>query len=317
MSATTPTPTPMPTPMIDARRAQMLVGVSLLVVYVVWGSTYFAMRKALDLLPPFLMCGSRFLLAGSILFLVLRVRGVPLPTAKQWGACAIVGNLLLLCGNGLVAIAERSVDSGVAATVVATVPLWAAAIAALWGERTTRAELFGLLLGFAGVVVLRRGGSLGVAGHELDALAILIAPVSWALGSVWSRRLPLPKGLMATAAQMLTAGASLLTIAAIRGETPPQHINASGVFAFSYLVVFGSIIAFSAYGYLLEHTSPGVATSYAYANPIVALAIGALLNGEAFTATKGLACVLTLIGVGIVLAARARAAVVTPPLVVK
>lgn len=294
----------------EAGRSAWIVGASLLTVYVVWGSTYFAMRKALDLMQPFLMCGSRFVIAGSVLFLALRLRGEKTPTAKQWGASAIVGTLLLLCGNGLVAIAERTVDSGVAATVVATVPLWAAGIAALWGERVSRVELLGLVIGFSGVLVLRRGGSLGVSGHQLDAVAILVAPVSWALGSVWSRRLPLPKGLMATATQMLTGGAALLAASLLRGESLPPRLEATGLAAFVYLIVFGSIVAFSAYGYLLEHTSAGVATSYAYANPIVALGIGAVLNREGFSSTKAIACLLTLLGVGLVLVARARASAV-------
>jgi drug/metabolite transporter (DMT)-like permease len=290
----------------DARRARWLVVVSLFLVYVVWGSTYFAMRVALDAFPPFLMCGSRFVSAGGLLFLALRLRGDAAPTARQWGASAIVGFLLLMCGNGLVAIAERTIDSGVAATVVATVPLWAAGIAAAWGERASRTELLGLLLGFGGVVVLRRGGSLGVSGHQIDALAILVAPISWALGSVWSRHLPLPEGLMATAAQMLTGGAILLTASLLRGEGLPSHVTVTAVSAVSYLVVFGSIIAFSAYGHLLRNTSPAVATSYAYANPIVALMIGAVWNHEGFTTTKALACVLTLLGVAMVLVGKAR-----------
>ena len=291
---------------VERRRAQLLTGAALVVVYLVWGSTYFVMRVAMKMLDPFLMCGLRFVTAGALLLVFLRLRGTPLPNARQWLASAIVGALLLVFGNGFVAIAERTVDSGVAATVVATVPLWAAGIAMVWGERATRLELLGLALGFCGVLILHRGGSLGARGRELDTLAIVIAPIAWATGSVWSRRLPLPKGLMASAAQMLTGGVMLLFCSVLHGESLPARLEVSGVASFLYLVVFGSLIAFSAYGFLLRTASPAVATSYAYANPVVALAIGALFNGEGFTSHKALACALTVAGVAVVLAGRAR-----------
>lgn len=279
------------------------VAICLAAVYVIWGSTYFAMRVALDVLPPFLMGGFRFLLAGSVLYAALRQRGAERPTRKQWAASLLVGTLLLACGNGFVGIAERSVDSGVAATVVATMPLWAALLGTLFGERPTSLELGGLLLGFAGVLVLHRGGSLHF--HGVDALAIVVAPIAWALGSVWSRRLPMPTGLMSAATQMIAGGCVMMSIALVRGERP-LAFAVPGAAAFVYLVVFGSLVGFTAYAYLLRNTRPALATSYAYVNPLVALALGALWNGEAFTRNKLAACALTISGVGLVTLARQR-----------
>lgn len=284
----------------------VLVAAALLSVYFIWGSTYFAMRIALDALPPFLMCGLRFVVAGASLLAFLRWRGMPLPTLKQWGASAIVGTLLLVMGNGLVAVAERSVDSGVAATVVATMPLWMAAVSAAFGERIAGREWVGLAIGFTGVAVLNRAGTLELG--SIDTLAILIAPIAWAVGSVWSKRLSLPPKLMGTAAQMLCGGVVLLLLAAVSGERMSEAPSAKALAALAYLVVFGSLIAFSAFGYLLRNTRPTLASSYAYVNPVVALAIGSLLGAEPFTAYKLLACTLTVIGVAIAVRPQQKAA---------
>jgi len=292
-------------------RTTALVVAALLALYLIWGSTYFAMRIALDALPPFLMCGLRFVVAGAALLLFLRGRGMPLPTLKQWCASTIVGTLLLVCGNGLVAVAERSVDSGVAATVVATMPLWMAAIGTAFGDRITRMEWLGLAIGFAGVAVLNRAGTLTLS--SLDTLAILIAPIAWALGSVWSRRLPLPPKLMGTAAQMLCGGVILLLLAAVSGERMSETPSARALAALAYLVVFGSLVAFSAFGFLLRNTRSTIASSYAYVNPVVALAIGSLLGGESFTAYKLIACALTVVGVAIALRPQPKAAAAAAP----
>lgn len=287
--------------MLDAPqtpRAKLLVLASLGALYIVWGSTYWAMHVAMTYLPPFLMAGPRFVIAGSILLVALRARGAELPTGKQWAAAAVVGCLLLVLGNGLVAIGQRSVDSGVAATVVATVPLWATMMASVWGDRPTGREVLGLLAGFAGVAVLNHGGSLSF--HSVDAIALLFAPISWAFGSVLSRRLPLPVGPMAGATQMITGGAVMIVIAIARQERPIGPPTVAAVGALAYLVCFGSIVAFSAYGYLLRTTRTAIATSYAYVNPLVALAIGSIFGGEAFTSQKVVACALTIAGVVIV-----------------
>jgi drug/metabolite transporter (DMT)-like permease len=279
-----------------------LVIAALLSLYLIWGSTYYAMRVALETLPPFLMSAPRFLIAGSLLFVVLRLRGAALPSPREWLAAGAVGTLLLLMGNGFVVLAERSVDSGTAATVVSTMPLWMAGIGWLWGERPKARELVGLAFGFAGIAVLNGGG--GISFHGVDGLALLLAPMAWAVGSLWSRRLPMPTGLMSTACQMIVAGLLMFLVAFARGERLHGPVSGASIAALGYLIVFGSLIAFSAYGFLLRATRPLIATSYAYVNPLVALAIGAALGGEQLSARKLSACTLTVIGVLVVTLSR-------------
>jgi drug/metabolite transporter (DMT)-like permease len=289
-----------------AARRPVLIALALAAVYLIWGSSYFAMRVVLPFLPPFLMSGGRFLIAGGVLYAVLRARGAAAPRPREWAAAAVVGVLLLSFGNALVAVAERTIESGVAATVIATVPLWTAAFAALFGERPTLFEGAGLLLGFIGIAVLQSGGSLTFGGW--DALALCAAPVFWAFGSAWSKRLPLPSGLMATAAEMIAGGAVLLALAVARGDRPLQAPTFATAGAFLYLIAFGSLVAFSAFGYLLRNTRPAIAMSYAYVNPLVALLIGAILGGELLTPAKLLACAITVCGVALAALSRRRPA---------
>jgi drug/metabolite transporter (DMT)-like permease len=236
--------------------------------------------------------------AGSLLYAILRARGAPSPTLRQWGAGTLVGGLLLVVGNGLVAMAERTVHSGVAATVVATMPIWAAVIGLFWGERPRAREALGLLAGFAGILVLQRAGDFEF--RAFDSLVLLIAPISWAFGSVWSRRLPMPPGNMASATQMITGGVMMFGVSLLRGERPLAPLTFRTGAALVYLAVFGSLVAFSAYGYLLRHTRPLVATSYAYVNPLVALLLGAAVGGERLSLDKLIACGLTIFGVLVV-----------------
>jgi drug/metabolite transporter (DMT)-like permease len=286
-----------------------LIALSLLSLYVIWGSTYYAMRVAIQSLPPYLMAGWRFSIAGLLLFVVLRLRGAASPKPRQWLACGAVGTLLLVMGNGFVVLAERSVDSGTAATIIATVPLWMAALGWFWGERPKTRELLGLAFGFAGIVVLN-GGGMSLRG--VDGLAILLAPVAWATGSLWSRHLPMPAGLMSSACQMLLAGPLMFLVAFARGEERHGPLSAASLSALGYLIVFGSLIAFSAYGFVLRATRPLIATSYAYVNPLVALALGAALGGEQLSARKLGACALTVLGVLVVTLSRQRAALGPP-----
>jgi len=283
-----------------------LLILALLSLHLIWGSTYYAMRVALETLPPYSMGAARFSIAGALLLLVLRLRGAPLPKPREWLAAGAVGTLLLVMGNGFVVLAERSVDSGTAATIVATMPLWMAGIGWLWGERPKAQELIGLAFGFAGIVVLNGGG---VSLRSIDGLFVLLAPVAWAVGSLWSRRLAMPAGLMSTACQMLVAGPLMFLVAALRGEELRGPVSSHSLFALGYLTVFGSLIAFSAYGYLLRKTRPLIATSYAYVNPLVALGIGTALGGEQLSARKLGACSLTAIGVLVVTLSRHGAAI--------
>jgi drug/metabolite transporter (DMT)-like permease len=253
----------------------------LFALYIIWGSTYLAIRWALQGgFPPLLMGGLRFTLAGAILYGVLRVRGMPAPTRSQWMAGAFTGLLLLAVGNGSVAFAQQWVPSGVTALVVGSMPLWVALFSGLYGGQWPgRAERWGLALGFFGIVLLNQGGELG---HRwLPVVLLLLAPVSWAFGSIWARHHPaMPQGLMGTATQMLCSGVALTALGSLLGERLVEVPDARALGAFFYLVAFGSLIAFSAYGYLLRHARPALATSYAYVNPMVAVVLGVVLGGE-------------------------------------
>jgi drug/metabolite transporter (DMT)-like permease len=286
----------------ESSGGRALILAALFALYVIWGSTYYAMRVALVTLPPYSMAAARFALAGSVLFAVLRLRGARLPSLREWLAAGAVGTLLLVMGNGFVVLAERTVDSGTAATVVATTPLWMAALGWFWGDRPKLRELVGLAFGFAGIVVLN-GGDSGTL-RSIDGLLIVLAPTTWALGSLWSRRLPMPSGAMSTACQMLLAGVGMCLVALARGERLTQPVSGASLAALLYLIVFGSLIGFSAYGFLLRRTRPLIATSYAYVNPLVALVIGAALGGEELSTRKLGACVLTVVGVLVVTLSR-------------
>ncbi len=292
-------PAPAPPP-------RWLIAAALLAVYVIWGSTYLVMRIGLETLPPFLMAGSRFLIAGVVLFAVLWLGGAPTPTAREWIACAKVGVLLLVIGNGFVAFAETRISSSVAAMVVATMPLWMALLSRFTGHRPSRLEWIGLLLGFVGVALLQLSGQLSASPGMV--IALLCAPVSWALGSVWSKRLPLPTGAMATAAEMLVGGATMLAVSFLRGERLTHAPSLRSLGAVAFLAAFGSIVAFSAYGFLLRNTRPAIATSYAYVNPVVALVLSIALGGEHAGPMTWAAAAVILAGVGILSIQRARAA---------
>lgn len=286
---------------LDGRPKTGLVLLALIAVYVIWGSTYFAMRVALEDLPPFLMAGPRFLVAGVAMYGFLRARGAPAPTRAEWIASTKVSVLLLVAGNGAVAVAERSVTSSVAAVVVATMPIWAAVFARAFGLRTTGREWIGLALGFAGVALLNAGGALRI---DAAGLILLVAPIAWALGSVLGKRLALPRGAMATATQMVAAGAIMLAIAAATGERVTHPPSARTIGALLYLTVFGSIVAFTAFNWLLRNVRPALATSYAYVNPVVALSIGAGLGGEPVAPLTVAAAAISLVGVALISRAR-------------
>ena len=291
-------------PQLDLQR--LTIGLALVAVYVIWGSTYLGMRIALESFAPFVLGATRFLVAGALLLVWVRLRGTPWPTAAEWRGAAISGVLMCTFGNGLVAVAQGAhVDSGVAATVVATMPMWMALAGALLGERPTRRELLGLLLGFAGVAILQGGGNLAAGGSL--GLVIVGAPVAWALGSVAARRCAMPKGSMGAAAQMLAGGAAMALIAALRGEPLPANLDARAVGSVAYLALVGSLLGFTAYGYLLRSTRPAVASSYAYVNPVVAMVLGAIVAGEALDAGRVVACAVIIAGVLVVMRRPRRA----------
>ena len=264
---------------MSSRRFPLLLVGAFLALYLIWGSTYFVIKLGVQAWPPMLLAGLRFVIAGTLMFGWLRWRGVPMPTAKEWRACAIVGFLLLSCGNGGVTIAEHlGVASAVAALAIATVPLFALLFGLIWGQRTTGLEWGGIVLGLVGIGLLNLGHNLQAS--PLGAVLVLLAAASWAFGSMWSRHLSLPSGAMASAAQMLIGGAVLLTGSVASGERLEQAPDAAGWFALAYLTLLGSIVAFSAYLYLLKHVRPAAATSYAYVNPVVAVLLGVTFAGE-------------------------------------
>ncbi len=283
-----------------------LVVVALLLVYVVWGSTYLGIRFALESgLPPLsVISGLRFVVAGAVLYAVLRWRGVAPPTRAQWPTLAVMGLALLFLGNGMVVLAERDVSSGLAAVAVASVPLWMALFSALRGQRVGRGEWLGIAIGFAGVLWLNAGSSLTATPRGL--VFLLIAPIGWAAGSIWSRGRDLPSPFMTAAGQMLCGGALLMTAGLLGGERLHGLPSLQGVLAVGYLCVFGSIVAFTAYVWLLHNVRPVLASSYAYVNPVIAVALGAWLAGERFGASDLGAMAVILAGVVVITLARVR-----------
>ena len=275
-------------------------------VYLVWGSTYLGIRIGLEGYPPFLMGGLRFLAAGLLLYGFLRWRGGAAPSRAQWQNAAVLGVLMMLLGNGLVNLAETSVSSGLAAIAVASMPLWAGVFGALRGHHPSRGEWLGLGIGFAGVVWLNFGSQMSAS--VVGMIALLMAPVSWAFGSVWSRDRNLPEPFMSTAAQMLCGGAAMILLGLLLGERIHQVPPLRATLAVAYLAGFGSIIGFSAYVWLLHNVRPALATSYAYINPPIAVLLGALLLGEHVDAHVIGAMAVILAGVLIITRARARPA---------
>ncbi|MFZ5961250.1 drug/metabolite exporter YedA [Pseudomonas knackmussii] len=274
---------PLPKP-----RVSLTLVAAFFALYFIWGSTYLVIRIGVESWPPMLMAGCRFVIAGGLLFAWSLWRGAPLPSAKQWLSAGAIGILLLSGGNGGVTVAEHwGVASGVAALAVATVPLFTLVFGRMFGHRNSLLEWSGIGLGLCGIVLLNLGSNL--QGSPAGAALIVFAAASWAFGSVWSKRLPLPAGPMASAVEMLVGGVALLIGSQISGEHLQQMPDVRGWLALGYLVVFGSIIAFSAYIYLLNNVRPAAATSYAFVNPAVAVLLGVLFAGESIGWPEALA----------------------------
>ena len=270
---------------------------ALITIYIVWGTTYLAIRIGLESFPPFLMIGTRFLFAGTILFVFLRVRKTAPPSRPQWKHAAIIGIFLLGGGGGMTAFAEQWITSGIAAIGIATVPLWAAIFGGLFGSWPTRIEWLGITVGFLGVAALSLDDNL--QANPIGAIAILMAAASWAFGSILSQRLSLPSGPMGFAAEMLAGGGFLIVLGTLRGERISAVPSTQAALAWIYLVFIGSLVAFSAYMYLLARVRPALATSYAYVNPMVAVLLGSALADEQITVYGliGMAVILTSVGV--------------------
>ena len=281
------------------------IALALAAVYLIWGSTYLGIRFALEGgFPPFLLGGIRFIIAGVLMYTVLRWRGVPAPTRPQWRNTAIMGVLLMLLGNGMVNLAEQTVSSGMTAVAVASAPLWMGVFAAMRGDKPTGNEWLGLGIGFVGVLWLNADSSLGAS--KVGMVALIVATLAWSFGSIWSRGKDLPSPFMSSAAQMLCGGVAMCIAGALTGERFDGMPSAHGLAAFAYLIVFGSIIGFSAYIWLLHHVRPALAGSYAYVNPAIAVGLGAWLAGERFGAHELMAMGVILLGVVAITLAKAR-----------
>jgi drug/metabolite transporter (DMT)-like permease len=288
-----------------AGRKLLVLIAAFFAVYVFWGSTYLAIKYAIETLPPFLMAGSRFLFAGSILVLWARLsKDYEAPRREHWRTSFIVGTLLLLGGNGGVVFAEHYISSSLAALLVATEPLWIVILSWVWlkGGRPTWRVALGLLLGFAGVWLLVSGSASsgtgsGGSGQWIGIVAVIIATLSWASGSIYGLRGAAPRSpILAAGMQMMAGSVSLLAVGTVRGEWStfdPSAVSSNSLFGLAYLIVFGSLVGYTAYSWLLKNVRPSMVATYAYVNPVIAVLLGWLIAGESMTGKM-------LIGAGIV-----------------
>lgn len=289
----------------DRPPSRLALGLAFAALYIVWGSTYLAIRFAIQTLPPFLMAGTRFLVAGSLLYAWHRARGIPKPTPRQWGGAAVAGGLMLFLGNGGLSWSEQYVPSGLASLIIATVPLWLVLLdwAERRGSRPSMREFLGIAIGLAGVALLIEPRTVTESDPSAGALylvgviVLLLASGAWAAGSLFSRRGVLPRQpLYATAMMMMCGGTLLLGFSVLLREPARLSVNSvslESTLALSYLIVFGSLIAFSAYTWLLRVARPALVGTYAYVNPVVAVLLGWWLADEPVTAR-------TLAGMGVI-----------------
>jgi drug/metabolite transporter (DMT)-like permease len=284
------------------------------IIYFVWGSTYLAIRVGVREVPPFLLAAIRFLIAGAILYTWMRIKGTPSPTLRQWSGASLLAVLIFVLDYGLVFWAERRVSSGIAAVMMATIPVFMALseILIMKTQQLTIRLAAALLVGIAGVgVLVSRSASFGDAPIDtLGACALIVAAISWSVGSALTRKLPLPsdKG-MSSGTQMFAGGVLLTFVAALLGEFRGFHLQAVSArawFALAYLIVAGSIIAFTAYVWLIHHESPTKVGTYAYVNPVVAVLLGYFLGGESLGPRTISGTLLVLVSVIVITTARSK-----------
>jgi drug/metabolite transporter (DMT)-like permease len=297
-----------------ASRAQIIAAFAS--IYLVWGSTYLAIRYAIETIPPFTMGGARFLVSGGMLYAWARYRGAPKPTRLNWRNAAIAGAFLLLGGNGAVVWAEQFVPSGLTALLVSILPFWLVIIE--WvrppRRRPSGLVLVGLVLGFVGIIVLIGPGSLGGDGDIplLGAFVLILGSLSWAIGSFWSRDAALPKsGLLTTGMEMLAGGSLLLLVGVVSGELTDfdiQRVSRDSAIGLLYLITFGSLIGFTSYIWLLDKVSPAILGTYAYVNPIVAVLLGWAIAGETLSIRTGVAAAIVICAVALITSARSATA---------
>ena len=267
-------------------RQTLRLGVALLIVYVVWGTTYFALGVAMQSLPPVLMNGARFVFAGVLMLAIARWQGQAWPTAAQWRASALIGSLMAFAAMALVVLAQKAgIGSGLMATVVTTMPMWLALWTRWGGERVPLTSWIGLALGAAGALLLALEGDFSTT--LMGTLCAFGAPLAWSIGSYASRRLTLPAPAMASAAQWLLGGLLGLVVAWVwepgARSVAWQQVSLASALAWLYLVVMGTMVTLNAYLWLLKNTSAALAGSYSFVNPVVALGVGVWLGGEHLT----------------------------------
>ena len=288
-------------------RAQIFI--ALAAVYLFWGGTYLAMKVAIDTIPPFLMGGLRFFIAGTMVYLWEWKKGAPHPPTSQWIEAAKVGGLLLVCSMGGLVWAEQFVPSGIAAIIFATVPLWMALISWLFqcGKRPKHLVIAGLTLGFCGVILLVKNSVTHIGNNPLEwtgYVVITLASVSWAWGSLYSRTARLPESpFMSVALQNLTGGACYIMISFLSEEWNNfafYNVSSASAFSLFYLIIFGSLIGFGSYIWLLKVADSTIVSTYAYVNPVVAVFLGWTLAGEKLTLFDTVAVAIILCSVIII-----------------
>lgn len=293
-----------------ASRAQILAAFAS--IYLVWGSTYLAIRYAVQTIPPFMMGGLRFLISGALLYVWARYRGAPRPTGLHWRNASIAGGLLLLGGNGAVVWAEQFVPSGLTALLVSILPFWLVIIE--WVRPPRRrphgAVLIGLVVGFIGIVVLIGPGNLGGHGdiRPIGAVVLILGSLSWAIGSFFSRDADLPQsGLLTTGMEMLTGGALLSILGLLTGELSHfdvRQVSGPSALGLIYLITFGSLLGFTSYIWLLDKVSPARLGTYAYVNPVVAVILGWAIAGERLSLRTAVAAAIVICAVALITTAR-------------
>jgi drug/metabolite transporter (DMT)-like permease len=279
------------------------VWIALLALYIVWGSTYLAIRFAVETIPPFMHASIRFLISGAILFLWRRAAGDGVPTTSNWKSTAIVGTLLLLGGNGLVALAEKNIPSGIAALVISTSPFWLVLFESMraGGTKPNWQAILGLIIGFSGVFILIGPAEITGSGQHLNTASVIMlltAPFLWSLGSIYARGADMPKStLLSTGMQMLVGSVSLFIVSVLTGELRGfsfAQVSANSWWGLLYLITFGSLVGFVSYGWLLHNAPVSLTSTYAYVNPVVAVFLGWLLAGEELSARIGIASAIII-----------------------
>lgn len=276
---------------------------ALIALYIIWGSTYLAIRFAVETIPPFFHASLRFLVSGAILYIWRRAAGDAKPTLGNWKSTAIVGTLLLVGGNGLVAFAEQSVPSGIAALMITTSPFWLVLFESLraGGTKPTWLSILGLLIGFSGVFLLIGPAEFTGSVHQFDAFGVtllLIAPVLWSLGSIFARGADMPKStLMSTGMQMLVGSVALFIVSVVTGELNGFSFGQVSMRSWEglvYLITFGSLVGFVSFGWLLHNAPVSLMSTYAYVNPVVAVFLGWLFAGEVLNARIAIASAIII-----------------------